>query len=187
MKYKFISLNPQPKTDLLALIQPYDLEKITVPARTVLLHEGDRSQYIYFVESGCLRMWTNHNGNEITTQFFFEGKGVASMESLLTGQPSDFTLESIEPCTLYSMSKEHFLKLREEDEKFKAWFNQLLLDRFFYYSKHLLSYLKNKPQERYNELLKKHPEIFLRVPQHYIASYLGITSVSLSRIRNRKP
>lgn len=131
-------------------------------------------------------MWINHNGNEITTQFFFEGKAIASMESLLSGQPSDFTLESIEPSTLYVMHKEQFLQLIKEDQNFKDWFNSLLLDRFFYYSKHLLSYLKNKPQERYNELLKKHPEILLRIPQHYIASYLGITSVSLSRIRNRK-
>jgi len=173
-------------TDLLFLIQKYNLEEITIPAKTVLLQEGDISKFIYFVKSGCLRMYTNHNGNEITTQFFFEGKGVASMESLLTGQPSEFTMESLEPCTLYVMGKEQFLKLTEEDTDFKNWFSQLLLDRFFYYSKHLLSYLKNKPQERYNELLAKHPHILQRVPQHHIASYLGITPVSLSRIRNRK-
>lgn len=172
--------------DILSLIKSYDLEKVTVPARTILLHEGDKSQYLYFVVSGCLRMWTNHNGNEITTQFFFEGKAVASMESLLTGQPSDFSMETIEQCVLYVMPKEQFLELIKKDENFKQWFNDLILKRFFYYSKHLLSYLKNKPQERYNALLQKHPEIFLRIPQHYIASYLGITSVSLSRIRNRK-
>lgn len=172
--------------DILSLIKSYDLEKVTVPARTILLHEGDKSQYLYFVVSGCLRMWTSHNGNEITTQFFFEGKAVASMESLLTGQPSDFSMETIEQCVLYVMPKEQFLELIKKDENFKQWFNDLILKRFFYYSKHLLSYLKNKPQERYNALLQKHPEIFLRIPQHYIASYLGITSVSLSRIRNRK-
>lgn len=175
-----------PKSDILSLIKSYDLEKITVPARTIVLHEGDKSQYLYFVVSGCLRMWTNHNGNEITTQFFFEGKAVASMESLLTGQPSDFSMGTIEECILYVMPKELFLELIEKDKVFGKWFNDLILGRFFYYSKHLLSYLKNKPQERYNALLLKHPEIFLRIPQHYIASYLGITSVSLSRIRNRK-
>lgn len=174
------------KIDIIKLIEPYQLEKITVPARTILLHEGDMAQHVYFIQSGCLRMWINHNGNEITTQFFFEGKAIASMESLLSGQPSDFTLESIESSKLYIMPKEQFLQLIKEDQNFKDWFNSLLLDRFFYYSKHLLSYLKNKPQERYNDLLKKHPEILLRIPQHYIASYLGITSVSLSRIRNRK-
>jgi len=84
------------------------------------------------------------------------------------------------------MSKEQFNDLVENDADFKKYFDELFKERFFYYSKHLLSFLKNKPQERYNELLKKHPQILQRVPQHYIASYLGITPVSLSRIRNRK-
>lgn len=172
--------------DILSLIQKYDPEEIAIPAKTILLKEGEKSQFIYFVKSGCLRMWTNHNGNEITTQFFFEGKSVASMESLLTGRPSEFTMESLEPCTLQLMSKEQFNDLVENDADFKKYFDELFKERFFYYSKHLLSFLKNKPQERYNELLKKHPQILQRVPQHYIASYLGITPVSLSRIRNRK-
>jgi CRP-like cAMP-binding protein len=172
--------------DILSLVQKHNLEEITIPAKTVLLQEGDVSKFIYFVKSGCLRMYTTHNGNEITTQFFFEGKGVASMESLHKGEPSEFTMESLEICTLYVMGREQFFNLIENDADFKNWFNQLLLDRFFYYSKHLLTFLKNKPQERYNELLVKHPQILQRVPQHYIASYLGITPVSLSRIRNRK-
>jgi CRP-like cAMP-binding protein len=171
---------------VLRLIQKYNLEQIIIPAKTILLQEGDVSKCVYFVQSGCLRMFINHNGSEITTQFFFEGKAVASMESLYTGEPSEFTMESIEACTLYTMGREQFFNLLKDDAEFKDWFYELLLNRFFYYSKHLLSYLKNKPQERYNELLAKHPQILLRVPQHYIASYLGITPVSLSRIRNRK-
>lgn len=173
--------------DIFQLISQYNLEEISVQAKTILLNEGERSQKLYFVKQGCLRMWINHNGNEITTQFFFEGKAVASMESLLTGEPSDFTIETLEPCILYVMERQQFLDLLEKDSEFKQWFNSLILNRFFYYSKHLLTYLRDKPQERYNELLKKHPQILQRVPQHYIASYLGITPVSLSRIRNRKP
>lgn len=174
------------KTDILQLIAPYNLPKTEVGARTVLLKEGEKSQQVYFIEKGCLRMWFNNNGNDITSQFFFEGSAIASTESLLTGNPSDFTMETIEPCTLYMLHKDRFLQLLETDAAFKSWFDGFILNRFFYYSKHLLSYLKSKPQERYNDLLKNHPEIFLRVPQHYIASYLGITAVSLSRIRNRK-
>lgn len=108
------------------------------------------------------------------------------MESLLTGENSDFNLETIEQCTLLVMPKKQFKELLEFDTNFKKWFDELILNRFFYYSKHLITYLKDKPQDRYNELLKKHPHILQRVPQHYIASYLGITPVSLSRIRNRK-
>jgi CRP-like cAMP-binding protein len=180
-------LNPVPKkTDALQLIKHYNLAKTEVAARTVLLHEGEKAHKIYFIEKGCVRMWFNNNGTDITTQFFFEGSVVASSESLITGAPSDYTMETLEPCTLYVMPKVQFMELQESDPDFKDWFNSIILNRFFYYSKHVLSYLKNKPQERYNELLASHPQIFLRVPQHYIASYLGITAVSLSRIRNRK-
>ncbi len=172
--------------ETLKLLETYNLEEVKVTAKTVLLNEGEQSQNLYFIKSGCLRMWTNHNGVEITTQFFFEGKTVASMESLLTGDSSDFTLETLEPSSLLVMDKKQFIELQENDTEFSEWLNKLILNRFFYYSKHLLTYLKNSPQERYNNLLKKHPKIFQRVPQHYIASYIGITPVSLSRIRNRK-
>ena len=63
--------------------------------------------------------------------------------------------------------------------------NQLLCSRLYHYQKLFLSRIKNKPQLRYEELIKENPEIFKRVPHHYIASYLGITPVSLSRIRNK--
>lgn len=175
-----------PQLNALQLVAPYNLEKIEVAAHTILLNEGQKADRIYFIEKGCLRMWFNNNGTDITTQFFFEGNVIASIESLLTNTPSDFTLETLEPCTLYVMPKEQFFELINSDVDFKSWYDKLVLNRFFYYSKHVLSYLKNKPQERYNELLASHPQIFLRVPQHYIASYLGITPVSLSRIRNRK-
>lgn len=175
-----------PQPDALQLVAPYNLEKIEVAAHTILLNEGQNADRIYFIEKGCLRMWFNNNGTDITTQFFFEGNVIASIESMLTNTPSDFTLETLEPCTLYVMPKEQFFELINSDVDFKSWYDKLVLNRFFYYSKHVLSYLKNKPQERYNELLASHPQIFLRVPQHYIAFYLGITPVSLSRIRNRK-
>lgn len=61
-----------------------------------------------------------------------------------------------------------------------------LFKRLFQTQKLLLSHLKDTPEQRYKELLKTQPEIIQRVPQHYIASYLGVTSVSLSRIRNRR-
>lgn len=65
-------------------------------------------------------------------------------------------------------------------------YEEKLIDRFRVYQQLFLSRIKDTPQQRYEELLKKYPNIIQRVPQHYIASYLGITPVSLSRIRNRR-
>jgi len=171
---------------MLEFVSSYNLQEVSYPAKMILLNEGDKAKYIYIVNTGCLRMWINSNGNDITTQFFFEGSAIASLESLLKNDPSDFNLETIEPCTLFMMSRKDFLLFKEKDQRFKQWFDEMILARFFYYSRHLLSYLRTKPQQRYIDLLQKHPEIFQRIPQHYIASYLGITSVSLSRIRTRR-
>jgi predicted nucleic acid-binding protein len=68
----------------------------------------------------------------------------------------------------------------------KEGFQELLFQRFRNYAQLFLSRIKDTPRERYDDLIKYHPEIIKRVPQHYIASYLGITPISLSRIRNRK-
>lgn len=171
--------------DALALAEKYKFTQISVKARTTLLKEGEKATKIYFIRQGCLRLWMDHNGKEITNQFFMEGSLVASLESMISGARSDFNLETIEPCTLYVIDKKQFEQLWEKDREFKEWFNNYILGRFIYYSRHLLSFLRDKPEMRYERLLKDKPEIIHRVPQHYIASYLGITAVSLSRIRNK--
>lgn len=165
--------------------QKYTLPEVSVPARTVLLKEGAKAKHIYFIKKGCLRLWVNNNGLEVTSQFFFEDNIVASLESILTGQASDFVLEAIEPSDLYVLEKKRFEQLSAEDAGFKEWFSQYMLNRFIYYSRHLVSFLKDKPMDRYRKLLLHNPQIVQRIPQHYIASYLGITPVSLSRIRNK--
>jgi len=157
-----------------------------VPPKTVLLHEGDIANEIYIVKEGCLREWFNKDGKDITFQFFFEGKPVASIDSFVNQKPSLFTIESIEPSTLISLERKEFNKLLVASPDFKDRFQEFIFQRFSDYGQLFLSRIKDSPTERYEELIKTHPEIIRRIPQHYIASYLGITSVSLSRIRNRR-
>jgi CRP-like cAMP-binding protein len=157
-----------------------------VPPKTTLLHEGEISTQFYFIKKGCLRMWFNKDGKDITLQFFFEGQGVASIDSLLGNQPSMFTIESIEPSTLISVTKDSLAQIHGAYPELKDGFQQLLYQRFRNYASLFLSRIKDTPRERYEDLVKNHPEIIQRVPQHYIASFLGITPISLSRIRNRR-
>ncbi|TCK80650.1 Crp/Fnr family transcriptional regulator [Albibacterium bauzanense] len=160
--------------------------RLEVPAKTTLLQEGQISKTMFFIEKGCLRTWVNNDGKEITTQFFFENDRVASIESFRTNQPSLYSIESLEPCILQTISQQDFQNALENLPEIKEELEGHLFRRLLQAQKLFYSYLKNNPQKRYEELLEEHPHIIQRIPQHYIASYLGITSVSLSRIRNRR-
>lgn len=157
-----------------------------VPAKTILLREGQVSRTAYFIEKGALRIWFNNNGKDITFQFFFEGEGVSSIESFRTGQPSLFNLETLEPCILHRISHANFQYILDHSPVIKNEIEHQLLHRLIFYQRLFLSRIKDNPQKRYAELLEQRPDILQRVPQHYIASYLGVTAVSLSRIRNRR-
>lgn len=161
-------------------------KRIEIPAKTTLLREGQISKAAFFIEKGCLRSWFNNNGNDITFQLFFEGEGVSSVESFRTNQPSLFGLESIEHSVIHRISKNDFQLILNSSPTIKQEIEDQTFQRLIYYQRLFLSRIKNNPQQRYEELLHQRPDILKRVPQHYIASYLGITSVSLSRIRNRR-
>lgn len=161
-------------------------ERISVPAKTLLLKEGEVADRLYLVRKGCLRLFFPDDGKEITFQFFFEGDPVASFDSLYNRQPSLFSLESIEAAELSVMTRSDLMELIRRDLSLRQAYERRLVERFRAYQLLFLSRIRNTPQQRYEELLEEHPDIVRRVPQHYIASYLGITPVSLSRIRGRR-
>src|SRR5690242_9151872 len=157
-----------------------------VSAKQVLLKEGEIARKIFFIEQGCFRLSFNKDGKDITFQFFFEGEGVSSAESFRSNEPSLFSIETIEPSVVHTLNKKDYSVIVTESPLIKQEMEEQTFQRLMYYQKMFLSIIKNSPEERYKELLKNSPHILQRVPQHYIASFLGITSVSLSRIRNRK-
>lgn len=160
-------------------------QEIHVPPHTELLKEGQISNKIYFIKQGSLRLWFNNDGKDITLQFFFEKSAVCSIESFMNQEPSMFTLESIEKTTMLALTKDDFRKILTQYPEIKEGFSKILFMRMGNYARLFLSRIKDTPAKRYKDLIKEHPEILKRIPQHYIASYLGITPVSLSRIRNR--
>lgn len=163
-------------------------KRLEVPARTVLLNEGETSKKLFLIEKGCIRVWFNNNGKDVTTQFFFENNMVASIESFRKNTPSQVTIETIEPCIVWWIHKKDLDSILEEIKgtpKLLDLFINGIFERTFDYMKHFISFIKDTPQQRYLNLIKEKPQIVLRVPQHYIASYLGITTVHLSRIKSK--
>lgn len=161
-------------------------KKEQIPAKKIILSEGDIARRIFYIERGCLRMFFTDIDKDVTVQFFFEGTHVCSMESFLNHVPGKFSLETLEDCVFYTLSHENYSRLISELDEFKVFFQEFIQSRMFHYVNLLLDYIRLSPEQRYHALLENHPEIPLRVSQYHIASYLGITSVSYSRIRNRK-
>ena len=157
----------------------------TVKAGTVLLKEGQVAGSMFMIEAGCLRTAFAHKGRDITSQFFFEGEAVSSFESFQFGTPSLFRIEAVERTVLWVISRPDLEQLLRENPGLRGTMDTRLLHRMAYYMRHLLSFLRDTPAERYALLLKERPQLVQRMPQYLIASYLGITPVSLSRIRGR--
>lgn len=188
----FISDNKLEETPLSRLKDAFitgikqNTKAITIPPKTVLLEEGEIANTLYLINKGCLRLFFFNDGKDITFQFFFEENFVASFDSLYKGTPSYFSLESIESSEVFPIKKEDFYEQMESNHSLRLLYEEIIIERFSFYQQLFLSRIKNTQQQRYEELLKDYPNIIQRVPQHYIASYLGITPISLSRIRNRR-
>jgi len=161
------------------------LRRAEFPARAYLLREGEIPRRIFFIEKGCLRAALNSHGKDITTQFFFEGSAVASIESFRTNSPSPISIQSVERSAVRVLLKKDFERLLHDFPEMKDVLLEIAFRRFEAYSRLFTSYLTQTPRQRYLSLLKEDPRIIERVPQHLIASFLGITPVSLSRIRNK--
>lgn len=156
-----------------------------VKKKEVVLEEGEVANCLYWVESGILRLWHNADGNDITLQFFHKNQMVSSFESFYLNKPSQFTLEAIEDSEVIGISRSDFEQLRVTHSEIEKVLMDYMCERFIEYTNLFLSRIQYSPEQRYRELIKEHSDIVEYIPHYYIASYLGITSVSLSRIRNR--
>ena len=162
--------------------------RIEVPAKTTLLEEGEISKKLFIIEKGCIRVWFNNNGKDLTTQFFFENQSVASIESFMKKIPSPVFIETIETAVIWWISKNDMDKILEEIKEIpelRDRFINMLFERTFDYMKYFVSFIKDSPAQRYLDLIEARPQIVKRVPQHYVASYLGVSTVHLSRIKSK--
>jgi len=150
-----------------------------------VLQEGDVCKYIAFVEKGLLRSYMiNEKGQEHINQFAFEGWWIADQFSYLTGEPSKYNIEAMEDCELLLLSKQAEEQMLQQIPKLERYFRILLQNSLVATQKRLASSLSQSAEERYHELIQDCPSTLPhRIPQHMLASFLGITPETLSRIR----
>ena len=168
------------------LQQLIPFEERTVQRREVLLQAGAVADKVFYICSGILRESFIEDGKDVTVQFFFEGQAVASIESFWKESPSEVSIEAVEPTVIKVFKKAVIQAFLEQHPESGITIAKFAYDRMINYYKLFLSRIKDSPERRYQLLLEEHPEMVARIPQHYLASYLGITPVSLSRIRSRK-
>ncbi len=157
-----------------------------VPRGYTLIQYGEIVKEWYFLESGCVRFYyIKQNGEEATGFFFTENMFFTSFESFLSGKPGNQVFETLEPCSLLVMRREKMDELYKRIPVMETFVRKLLEERFIQAQQVVASYILLNPEERYLRMLQSNPAILNRVPQRTLASYLGITPVSLSRIRKR--
>lgn len=149
-----------------------------------LLQEGDVCKYTAFVEKGILRTYSiDDKGNEHILQFSLEGWWVADLYSFLTGEDSIFNIEALEDCELLLITKPSWDALLDKVPAFERYFRILIQNNLIATQRRVMGALSETAEEKYTKLINNFPGCIQRVPQHMIASYLGVTPETLSRIR----
>lgn len=150
-----------------------------------LIKEGQRNKDTYFVLSGLLRNFKLINGEELTTNFFIEGQWIISLTSFSDYPIADSYLISEEPSFVVIGNEEKAQEIFKNFPRLETTSRAVMETVFSEQQKTLSSYLTETPEQRYLSLLNERPDIFQRVPQYQIASYIGVKPESLSRIRKR--
>ena len=140
---------------------------------------------IAFVLRGCFRFYYEKNDSEITCLLSFENGLIGSFESNILKQPCTQTIQAIEESELFIIDYKNLEALYDKSPKFER-VGRLILEYYLaFLQQRITSYLLETPEERYMSLIQETPDLLQRVPLQYIASYIGVTPVSLSRIRKR--
>jgi CRP-like cAMP-binding protein len=156
--------------------------------KEALVEHGKVCNEIGFILSGSFRFFYEKEGLEISNYFCFQGELVSSYQSFLKRSPSFPAIQAMEEASLLCFSHAGLQQLlgnalvAPKMERFGRLVAEYLI---CCYEDRLVSFVTQNPEERYRSLLEKQPDLLQRIPQHYVANYLGITPVSLSRIRKR--
>lgn len=150
-----------------------------------LLQSGEVSDCFFFNLQGCIRLYYLVNGDDKTAYFYTENQFISSYESYVKQTPSIQCFQAIEDSYVLQITAEVAEALLQMTPKFEILARMAMEEEMIHYQRLIASFITQNPTERYLNLLQNKADLFQRIPQHYIASYLGITPESLSRIKKK--
>ena len=179
---KWVDITEQEEAVILSAFEPTSIKK-----KKDLLVPGEVCQYVYFITKGGLRSYfVDSKGVEHIYQIRLDNSWISDLESFFSRRPSKYYIESLEDTQMLRISHERLEQLYHEVPGLERYFRILFQKAYINALERLNATMWESAVERYNDMLKEHSDIFQRVPLVYIASYLGITPESLSRIRKKK-
>ena len=161
-------------------------DKRCIKRKDFILRSGEVARFRAYINKGCFRRYTiDEHGKEVIINFAFEEWWTGDLESYQKYQPSIYFVQALEDSEVFCISEENSNRLYEEVPKFRDFEGKKRESSHFATLKRLTFYQSATQEEKYLALLQKYPQLFQRVPLHYIASYLGMEPESLSRLRKR--
>jgi len=178
---KHISLTKEEEGLICESIRPR-----TVKKNQFLVHEGAVQRCTNFVNKGCLRTYfIDSDGQEHIVQFAFEGWWISDLQSFLMQVPATFNVQAVEDTDLLELPYESLEMLYEKVPKMERYFRIITQRAFITFQQRIVQKISMSAEDRYLAFLAKYPGIELRMPQRFIASYLGVSAEFISKIKNR--
>lgn len=160
-------------------------DEVCLKKGTIILPVGKRNRDLYFIADGLARAFVIRDGEERTYWIAAEGEGLMSLHTYMTGEPSYDSHELLEDSRLYRMSVADLRLLFEQSLELANWGRRLFERQLAMMVPQMIDLANLTAKQRYKIIIESHPELLQRVPLEHLATYLGITPVSLSRIRGQ--
>ena len=169
----------------ISAVRAVSIEK-RVKKRQYLLQQGDVCHYNCFVIKGCLRMYTvGEDGVEHILRFAVENWWMSDRESYNNATPSRYNIDALENCEVILIDKPDFLQLLTTIPKLKNFIDNLLARSYDAIQNRIIGAISFSAEEKYQNFINRFPEMFNRIPLHMVASYLGVSRETLSRVRSQ--
>ena len=176
---KFVKVSIEDFAELITWAEPRQFEK-----KAMLTKPGDVEEHMYFITSGLIRKYFLKRDQEIITHLVKEGGIIGSGESFLTGKPSKYFVETLEPTTAFAISREKLEDMYRSSKKWEKLGRIMTTQYFLVQEMRIMDNIRYSTRERFVKFMKENTDLLQRVPQKYLASYLNIKPETFSRLKH---